>query len=198
MAEELSVRQRILQEATCHFVEQGYAGASMHAIAASAGISKPGLYYHFRDKEALFLAILLENVEAMGEIVEGAQRGEATVRGQVQRILEAIFAQAPAQRAIIRLASQELGRLNPGDQAEFGKLYHGRFIGQLGTMLRAGMERGELRPMDPELATWMLLGMAYPFLHQGREQPAGRLEEALALMMRIFFDGAGAPAVTAP
>ena len=52
------LRQQILAKATSLFVVYGFNGVSMREIAAEAGLSKAGLYYHFKDKRDLFLAIL--------------------------------------------------------------------------------------------------------------------------------------------
>ena len=49
-AEATEMLTRIVGEATCLFVVRGYRGISMREIAEAAGISKAGLYYHFKDK----------------------------------------------------------------------------------------------------------------------------------------------------
>jgi TetR/AcrR family transcriptional regulator len=54
---ELS-RQTILQAALVEFSQNGLAGARMDAIAAAAGVNKALLYYYFRDKDALYGAVL--------------------------------------------------------------------------------------------------------------------------------------------
>jgi AcrR family transcriptional regulator len=51
-------RTKILAAATRIFAAKGYDGASMSAIAAAAGITKPVLYDHFASKDALFEALL--------------------------------------------------------------------------------------------------------------------------------------------
>jgi AcrR family transcriptional regulator len=53
---EAAVRARILQAGVRVFEEQGFARASMSAIAAAAGMSNGGLYVHFGSKEELYLA----------------------------------------------------------------------------------------------------------------------------------------------
>ncbi len=52
------VRDRILREATALMAARGYAGTSIGAVAAAAGISKPTLVYHFGSKEGLRDAVL--------------------------------------------------------------------------------------------------------------------------------------------
>ncbi len=49
-------REAILAAARDLFLNNGYEGSSMEAIAAEAGVSKLTLYSHFKDKEALFAA----------------------------------------------------------------------------------------------------------------------------------------------
>jgi AcrR family transcriptional regulator len=66
--EARDLRAEVLAEATGLFVAHGYHGLSIRQIAEAVGVTKAALYYHFEDKEALFLAILgtyLEKVEEM-------------------------------------------------------------------------------------------------------------------------------------
>jgi AcrR family transcriptional regulator len=187
--EIVEMPERILEEATRLFVASGYAGISMREIAEAVGVSKAGLYYHFRDKEALFMAILNANLDHLGSLIQTARQQGATVREQVSGMLHAIFDQAPNQRAIIRLASQEMTHLSQEARAEFGRAYQTKFIHQVEEILRGGVERGELKPVNVQLATWILLGMAYPFLDPAHEHELGGVSEARDLMVNVFFDG---------
>ena len=54
-------RWRIMESAEIAFAEKGYDGANMREIAKGAGVNKFMLYYHFENKEALFLQVL-ENI----------------------------------------------------------------------------------------------------------------------------------------
>jgi TetR/AcrR family transcriptional regulator, mexJK operon transcriptional repressor len=51
-------RQAIIDAAQRVFLAQGFAGSSVDAIAAAAGVSKQTIYNHFGDKEALFRAVV--------------------------------------------------------------------------------------------------------------------------------------------
>lgn len=50
--------EAILDAAVEVFTENGYAAASMDAIAAAAGVSKQTVYHHFGNKTALFEAVI--------------------------------------------------------------------------------------------------------------------------------------------
>ncbi|MFJ6385215.1 TetR/AcrR family transcriptional regulator [Kitasatospora sp. NPDC092039] len=66
-------RRAITRAATAVFGREGYARASMDAIAAEAGVSKRTVYNHFADKETLFLSVALQNsaelTERIGELM---------------------------------------------------------------------------------------------------------------------------------
>lgn len=182
-------RERAIDEATRLFVEHGYHAISMRAIAERTGVSKAGLYYHFRDKEDLFLAILTANLEQIEAIVAQARAEEATTRARISRMMRDIGARAPEQRAIIRLASQELSQLSPQAQQAFVQSYHQRFTGQIEAVLVDGIAASDIRPVDTRLATWILLGMMFPFFYTGNTQHLAPTEQSIDLMVSIFFDG---------
>ncbi len=188
---DLPPRKRILAEATRLFVASGYNGISMREIAEAVGVSKAGLYYHFKDKQDLFLAILADNLISIGQLVQQAPDAEITTRQQVERVVRSLFAQPSEQRAVIRLASMEMAHLSPEARAAFGRDYEQQFIGRIAAMLQAGVARGELRPIDPHAATWLLLGMMYPFFTPNPNYD--RIPEPMIdLLLAVFFDGTAA------
>nr|HRC77090.1 TetR family transcriptional regulator [Kouleothrix sp.] len=69
---DIALRERILAEGARLFMEHGYNGISMREIAEAVGVSKAGLYYHFKDKQDLFLAIMHGALDATGQIVRQA------------------------------------------------------------------------------------------------------------------------------
>lgn len=58
-------REAIQKAAAQVFLRDGFAGASMDAIAREAGVSKATLYSHFQGKDDLFGAIIRENCRQM-------------------------------------------------------------------------------------------------------------------------------------
>src|SRR3990170_7558084 len=53
-----NTHRQLLDAAERVFVRLGYQGATLDAIAAEAGFTKGAVYWHFRNKEALFLELL--------------------------------------------------------------------------------------------------------------------------------------------
>ncbi len=180
---------RILQEAARLFVLQGYRGISMREIAAAVGISKAGLYYHFKDKEDLFIAVLRGSLAEIGAILDEAEARETTARGQVEHLLRALFSLPKERRALIRVASQEMVHVSPDMRSAFNLVYQENFVGRIAGLLAEAMRRGELRQTDAQLGAWLLLGMAYPFFDPTHDAGAA---EAAGLVAQVFFEGLGA------
>ena len=53
-----TLRSRLIEAATAEFAAGGYAASTLDAIAARAGVTKGGVYFHFAGKEELFFAVL--------------------------------------------------------------------------------------------------------------------------------------------
>jgi Transcriptional regulator len=54
------------------FLEKGYEGASMEGIASKAGMSKGGLYHHFKNKEEILFYVNNKLCEPLSEFVKMA------------------------------------------------------------------------------------------------------------------------------
>ncbi len=184
-------RDRIIEQATRLFVSRGYHAMSMREIAEAVGVTKAALYYHFSDKEALFVAVLTASLDRLEAILRTARATGRTAREQVREMLNGIFAQSPEQRAIVRVARQEMAALSQETLEQFGRLYYAKFVGQVEAILADGVARRELRELDPRQTTWLLMGMVYPLLDAAPTGDAGAEESALALALTVFFDGVG-------
>ncbi len=65
-------REMVLDAAAYRFCRQGYAATTMRDIATDAGMLAGSLYYHFKSKTALFLAVHEEGVHRIAEAVDQA------------------------------------------------------------------------------------------------------------------------------
>ncbi len=180
-----NVKDRILDEAAGLFVTHGYHGLSMRQIAEAVGVSKAGLYYHFEDKETLFLAILLHHIERVGALVDEARARGGSARDQVRAVLSNILTHMRGSQRFIRLAEQDAVSLHPESRETMHSAYRQRFLGPIEAILEQGVARGELRPLDPTQTTWLLLGMAFSGLSASPE----RVPAVVELIEGVFFEG---------
>jgi AcrR family transcriptional regulator len=181
------MREKILDVAARFFVERGFNAVSMREIGEACGISKAALYYHFKAKEDLFVAILEDYLNEMDQLLAACLTADLPYQDKIRKMIMDIFSQKPEKRALIRLATQEMNNLTLESRAYFGVLYQQKFIGKITGLLKQGMDQGELKPANAELLTWILLGMMYPFFYPSPTH--GDYSEAKELLLKIFFDG---------
>jgi AcrR family transcriptional regulator len=62
-----TARRRILDAALAEFHDRGYEGTSLQAVAKRAGLTKGAIYWSFRDKQDLFLALVHEQLDVPAE-----------------------------------------------------------------------------------------------------------------------------------
>ncbi|WP_455382776.1 TetR/AcrR family transcriptional regulator, partial [Salinispira pacifica] len=106
-----NLRQDATETAAAMFAEAGYDGISMREIAQALGVSKAALYYHFADKQSLMLAVLEEYLAEIERVLDETLPTQGDCREQIVALVRAIFSLPPGQRAVMRLASQEIGKL---------------------------------------------------------------------------------------
>jgi TetR/AcrR family transcriptional regulator len=86
-------REAILKAAMQVFARKGYSAASTREICAAAGITKPVLYYHFRDKEHLYQELLIDCYGQHQKRLLRASKGRGNLRARLVRILDEEFRQ---------------------------------------------------------------------------------------------------------
>jgi AcrR family transcriptional regulator len=84
-------RKLLLEAAQTVFVANGYHAAAMDDIAERAGVSKPVLYQHFPGKLDLYLALLDQHVELLGEQVRSALNATEDNKARVEGCIQAYF-----------------------------------------------------------------------------------------------------------
>ena len=71
----------IMDAAVREFVEKGYEGASMESIARRAGLTKGGVYHHFRSKDEIMLAANQRYLEPVLAVMADLRSRQPPVRG---------------------------------------------------------------------------------------------------------------------
>jgi len=187
------LRAEILVQAAPLFIAHGYHGLSMRQIAEALGVTKAALYYHFKDKETLFLAVLAAYLEKVEEVILQVQTEGHTCRQRIRLLVHRLLMQPAERRAVIRLASQEIAQVSPAARQAFWGTYHEKFIDLIQAILAEGISSGELRPVDPHLATWALLGMMHPYLYPAYADEVRLSETVMEQMLTIYLDGISRP-----
>src|SRR6266496_6522087 len=81
-------REAVLAAARRVFIDKGYAGATLEAIAEEAGFSKGVMYSQFQSKADLFLTLLERRIDERAQQNERIVAEHAGLEG-LRRVLEA-------------------------------------------------------------------------------------------------------------
>jgi len=145
-------RGSTLQAAVREFSREVVAGARIDAIARAARVNKALLYYYFKDKEALYGAVL-------DEVFRGLTVAVLEVLGRDLSPPEKILAYAGAHFDYIashplypRIVQGEMMRAGRGGATQLERIvkqYFRPLFGKLAEVLHEGQGAGEFRAVEP-------------------------------------------------
>jgi len=140
--------ERLMTVATDYFVEHGFNGATIDAIAQAADMGKQAVYTRFTDKERLFSAVIQRLKEKAVFTEMPSDDGSPLAQGLPRRI-RAIFEDAnrPYSMTVSKLAIRE-GRRFPELVPLMLEGTAERFTRPLAAYLEARKAAGEMREID--------------------------------------------------
>ncbi len=151
-------RERLLRAARALIEEDGYAGASVVAIAGRAGVAAGTLYRHFPSKEELFVEVFRSACDRELAAMRAAADAMPPGSTHVERLVTvlATFAERALRRP--RLAWALIAEpVDPLVDAE-RLTYRARYSGLAAEALRAGVAAGELPAQDVGFTAAALVG----------------------------------------
>lgn len=126
---------QLLDAAESVFVERGLEGASIEAIAAAAGVTRPVVYEHFDSKEQMFLILMRRARAELNAALTGAVVDADTDRARLHAGIEAVFVFIEADRRRWALLFDRLA--SSGAVAEEQAQLRAETIGRIAALLRA-------------------------------------------------------------
>ncbi len=151
-------RDEIARVAQTLFARNGFDGTSIRDIADAAGLTKPALYYHFEDKEALYEHVLIER---MTRLINSVEEDVTTSDDPVERIR--LYLLTHATRMDLDRDNWLMSRqsfLSISDDARRARVtdLRDRFEHILRDLIQAAMDSGHLAgDASPALVARMLL-----------------------------------------
>ena len=158
------------------FAQKGFAAARLDEIARRAGVSKGTLYLYFKDKEDLFRAVVRDTVAPNIEVIRASLAGAEMTFADVIRLFLPRFAEITGRVPVGAVAKMVIGESR--NFPELAKVWHdhvaSRAIGMIAELIERAQARGEVRPGDPRLHAFTLMGpMVLGLLWRETLQPAG-------------------------
>ena len=188
-------RRRELLEAADRVVLRDGPQASMNAIAAEAGITKPILYRHFGDKGGLYRALAARYTEDLLSRLRAALATRGGLAARTRATIDAYLSAVGEQPQVYRFLMERAAVEEPGVRGEVQG-----FVRRFGDELASGMRAESALEVDERRALVWAHGIA------GMVQAAGdwwldhpevsreQMVEELTALVFGAFAGAGAAA----
>ena len=186
-------KETVMRSAAALFAANGFSAASLSQLARRAGLSKPGIYYHVRDKEELLFRIC---VTSMTGVLSGARLAVAAAADpaeQLRGIMRAhttFHRQHPHNLAIL---FGQMGYLSPERRRRVVALER-KYLELVRGVIREGQRRGLFRRVSPTVAAFSLFAMLNTL--DGWYDPRGRIgpDDLVQELESLYLGGLAAPA----
>ncbi|HEX6972115.1 MAG TPA: TetR/AcrR family transcriptional regulator [Limnochordia bacterium] len=152
-----ATRRRLLAAAEDVFATRGYHQATVDDIVRAAQSSKGAFYFHFANKEAVFLALVEAFAQSLLLDIFAAVERESGAKRRVEAALYAGVEAFAARPRLSRIFLVEAVGLNPAFEAKRREIY-AAFARLIRGYLDQAVADGDLPPLDTELAAYGWLG----------------------------------------
>lgn len=182
-------RERILQAAAQLFAAQGYASTTMAQVVRALGVTKPFVYYYFRDKQEIFETLswrpTVDCFTSMDFAEDDRRPARVKVTEGIERLIRATIAHHPC--AVFPYREPQVYR--PEYMAAQKKLAH-HFYDRLCALLDEGRRDGDFdfgETRITALAACSLPGFLYTWYRpDGRLSPDEMVAELSRLAWRVL------------
>lgn len=189
--EGVTVRQRLLQGAIDLFDRKGYAATTVREIVASAGVTKPVLYYYFRNKEGIYLELMRESFGQLDELLQASRRETGSASRRLLRLCDRLFCLSREKIQVVRLMHSIYYGPHQGAPFFDFDAYHLQVIETIRGLVAEGVRSGEFRRRQAEEMAWALVGALNVAIEVqlGSSSRMSIEREGLARILKTIFQG---------
>lgn len=142
-------RARIMAAAERFFAARGFAETRLEDVAEEVGVRRAALFYHFRDKQALYDAVVADVFRDLLERLDEVLTSDGPAPQRIDACVEIWVAAVGARPSLARFLLREAAGADPGVVSPLGD--RGATFLQRGIELfERGVRTGELEPVRPD------------------------------------------------
>ena len=190
---DVAARERLLKSATGLFTRKGYSGTTVREIVAAAGVTKPVLYYYFRNKEGIYLELMRGGFSRfdslLGESVAGRGSASERLTGLCRQTFSLFVDHIDVARVMYAIY------YGPPQGAPFIDFdaYHRRLQDVVRGLVREGIREGEFGKGNVDDMMWAILGALNVAMESQLCQPGDALDrKGLERVLLLIYKGIAA------
>ena len=186
-----ATRQRLLDAAEQVFAEKGYHGTVVEDIIRVSDSSKGGFYFHFPNKQAIFVALVDMLVPKLAAAIDRAITAETDPIAQLDAALRTVLETFGRHRRLSKILLIEAVGLGHGFDEKLVRT-RGRFAGMIQAHLDRAVAAGAIAPQDTTLVSWAWFGAINEIVVRwlATNEPA-RLEDTLPTLRTLLLRSVG-------
>lgn len=152
-------RQKILEGARTVFAERGFAKATAEEISTRAGVGYGTFYLYFTDKRQALHTMLAEVDDQLYQLrnSEDEQKMGLGALAPIKATLNGFFESFKVNADILKIC-HELSATDPDFREQHSKV-RARLVNRMKEHLTKGLNLGNTRAVDPEIASIALAGL---------------------------------------
>jgi AcrR family transcriptional regulator len=173
-------KSRVFDAAAEEFAQHGFAGAKVDRIAARARVNKAMIYYHFKNKAALYRAVVGDMFSATAARLRELRESGLGPEAQIAEFVAIIAREGQARKYFPKMWLRELaddGR-HMGER-NFADLT--AIVSTLAAILADGQKAGVFRSVPPFVVQVGIVGPLFLFLATGPIRSTAALKAKLPL-----------------
>ena len=157
-SQDLAVRERLLKAAIELFSRKGYSATTTREIVAAAGVTKPVLYYYFRNKEGIYLELMRGTYEKFNALLNTSRCEQGSATERVLRLSDQVFSLFIENLEVARLMYSIYYGPHQGAPFFDFDVYHLKLQDTVRQLVEEGIRRHELKKENPEDMMWTIIG----------------------------------------
>jgi TetR/AcrR family transcriptional regulator len=157
--ERHSPKALLMKVATSLFAEKGYAGTSVREIVEKAGVTKPVLYYYFKNKEGIFLAALEEAYSELEVLLARQLGSRGSFHDRIVAFSRQLYDLGMAHQDLNRMAQNLMFGPPKGAPAYDFDRYQERTLHAIQAIYEQGLAKNEVKESDPEEVSFLVFGL---------------------------------------
>jgi TetR/AcrR family transcriptional regulator len=185
-----TVRKRLLERATDLFARKGYASTTVREIVQAAGVTKPVLYYYFRNKEGIYLELMKDAWERFDTLLVRAQKEPGSVRVKILHLMDQVFGLVLERIEVARIGYSTYYGYPQGAPPFDFDAFHLMFHEVVKGLVEEGIGTKEFQAGNVVDMTWAIIGAVNLAIELQICHPEmGVGKEGVARIINLIFEG---------
>jgi len=184
-----SAKERLLEAGIDLFAEKGYARTSVREIVARAGVTKPVLYYYFKNKAGILRAILDRAATEQDVMLAEAAGKTGMPLDRILELYRRIYRRVLQRQNLFKLLHNLIFGPRPCVPGYDVEQFHNKMVNAIKGIYLDGHPPSKTREQEAEDAATLVLSLMDYCFHMDEVCPEASDAERAERLLQLAFRG---------